>query len=110
MNHKTRWTVVAVVATAAVASGVGIAVASSGGSDGVLSGATRERAVQAALDHTGGGTAVQAENGDAGNAYEVEVRLDNGQVVDVSLDTNFNVTGQEQDDDGSSGTDTGGDG
>jgi hypothetical protein len=35
-----------------------------------------------------------------GAAYGVEVRLDDGRQVEVNLDADFNVIGQEADDDG----------
>ena len=37
--------------------------------------------------------------GDDGAAYSVEVRFDNGTQVEVKLDSEFNVIGQENDDD-----------
>ena len=42
----------------------------------------------------------EAETGDDGAAYEVEVRLPNGGQVEVRLDENFAVLGQSEDDDG----------
>ncbi len=59
-----------------------------------------EQASEAALAHTGGGTVIETEVGDEGAAYGVEIRLDDGSVVEVNLDENFAVTGQEVDDDG----------
>jgi len=38
--------------------------------------------------------------GDDGAAYGVEVRRDDGSVVEVSLDANFHVIGNSADDDG----------
>ena len=43
---------------------------------------------------------MQAEVGDDGVAFDVEIRLADGSVVEVGLDAGFNVTGQEGDDDG----------
>jgi uncharacterized membrane protein YkoI len=43
----------------------------------------------------------ETEAGDDGAAYGVEVRLDDGRVVEVRLDANFHVLGQEADDGGS---------
>ncbi len=65
-----------------------------------MSGTNLERATQAALEHTGGGTVVETEVGDDGAAYGVEVQLDDGSVVKVQLDENFQVTGDGADDDG----------
>ena len=92
---------IALVLALAAASG-GIAIASGVGRDDdkPLSGATLERATDAALAHTGGGTVTETELGDDGSAYSVEVRLANGDQVEVNLDENFEVIGQEGDDDG----------
>jgi uncharacterized membrane protein YkoI len=88
-----------VVAVLAVAGG-GVAWATGAGDDDKpLTGSARERAIAAALAHTKGGTVTETETGDDGAAYGVEVRLDNGRQVEVELDENFNVIGQEQDDD-----------
>lgn len=53
----------------------------------------------AALEHTGGGTVLEAEAeaGDDGAAYGVEIRLDGGSVVGVVLDENFHVVGESED-------------
>ena len=47
----------------------------------------------------------ETEAGDDGAAYGVEVRLDDGRVVEVRLDADFQVLGHEADDDGSNGQD-----
>jgi hypothetical protein len=87
------------VAVLALAGG-GVAWATgAGGDDKPLSGAARERAIEAALAYTKGGTVTETETGDDGAAYGVEVRLSNGRQVEVELDENFNVIGQERDDD-----------
>ncbi|HKA68750.1 MAG TPA: hypothetical protein VKG85_06480 [Actinomycetes bacterium] len=69
--------------------------------DRPLTGSTLERASQAAIDHTGGGTVIETEAGDDGAAYGVEVRLPDGRVVEVALDASFHVIGSTGDDDGS---------
>jgi uncharacterized membrane protein YkoI len=90
--------------------GGGIAWATGVGDDEQpLTGATRDRAVAAALRHTGGGTVTETESGDDGAAYGVEVRLADGTEVEVSLDEHFNVLGEERDDDGARGEDESGD-
>ena len=84
MQRRTRW-----IATAglAVAMAGGIAAAAAGGdTDQELTGATRDRAVAAALAATGGGTVLETEAGDDGAAYGVEVRLADGRQVEVNLD------------------------
>jgi uncharacterized membrane protein YkoI len=97
MQRRTRW-----IATAglAVAMAGGIAAAAAGGdTDQELTGATRDRAVAAALAATGGGTVLETEAGDDGAAYGVEVRLADGRQVEVNLDESFRVVGQEPDED-----------
>ena len=42
----------------------------------------------------------ETETGDDGAAYSVEVELADGSQVEVNLDENFDVIGQESDDDG----------
>jgi hypothetical protein len=83
----------------AVAGG-GVAWATGAGDDDKpLTGSAREKAVAAALAHTGGGTVTETERGDDGAAYGVEIRLDDGRQVEVVLDENFKVIGEERDDD-----------
>ena len=78
----------------------GIAIAAGGGNEKPLTGSTLDQARAAALEHTGGGTVTETETGDDGAAYGVEIRLDDGSQVEVNLDENFNVIGQDVDDDG----------
>ena len=106
MNRKTKWIATATVALMTAGVGTGIAVASGdpgddGGtdSDTPLQGPDLDKASAAALAHTGGGTVVETEAGDDGAAYGVEIRLDDGTVVEIHLDAEFKVTGQETDDD-----------
>ena len=87
----------AAVLIAGAAAGVSVAT---GGDDRPLEGADLERATDAALAHTGGGSVIESEVGDGGAAYEVEVRLDDGRVVEVQLDEAFRTLGDEADDDG----------
>lgn len=90
----------AVVLGAAVVAGVGGVAVANDGDDQELTGETRERAVAAALEHTGGeGTVTETEIGDDGAAYEVEIRLDDGSQIEVQLNEDFEVTGSEEDDD-----------
>jgi hypothetical protein len=94
------------VAAAATLAGGGIAWATGvGDDDQPLTGSSRDRAVAAALRHTGGGTVTETELGDDGAAYSVEVRLANGTQVEVNLDGQFHVLGQERDDDGAADED-----
>jgi uncharacterized membrane protein YkoI len=96
MNRKLA--LVAVLIAAVLTAGLAIA-AGGGDDDQPLTGSTRDRAVNAALDHTGGGTVLESEAGDDGAAYGVEIRLEDGSQVEVELDEDFNVIGQEADDD-----------
>lgn len=101
-NRKRLYIVAGLVAILAViGGGTGIAIGTGvGDDDQPLTGTALDKATSAALDHTGGGTVTETEVGDDGAAYGVEVRLDDGSQVEVNLDENFNVIGQEADDDG----------
>jgi uncharacterized membrane protein YkoI len=96
---RKRWLGAAALAIVIAAAGAGIAVATGGDDDQPLTGETYERAIAAALEHTGGGTVTETEAGDDGAAYGVEVRLADGRQVEVNLDEDFKVIGQEEDDD-----------
>jgi hypothetical protein len=99
MTRKLALIAVAVLVVAAVSAGIAIA-SGAGSGEAPLQGNDLERATQAALAHTGGGTVTETEAGDDGAAYSVEVRLADGSQVEVNLDENFDVIGEEQDDDG----------
>ena len=73
-------------------------LAACGGSDGEE---TERAAPPPTLTEISTTTVVETETGDDGAAYGVEVRLDDGSVVEVNLDASFQVIGQEADDDGS---------
>ncbi|MFC5994864.1 PepSY domain-containing protein [Pseudonocardia hispaniensis] len=108
----------ALAAAAAVAVGAGAAAALPGATPGAaavsvaaaqdtdgpetpdvpLTGSDLERATKAALAHTGGGTVTETETGDDAAAYGVEIRTPDGRHVEVNLDRDFAVTGQEADD------------
>ena len=89
-----------VVVLAAVAGGGAAWATAGGGDDTPLTGSTLDKASAAALAQTGGGRVTEAEAGDEGAAYSVEVRRSDGSTVEVSLDEHFNVTSQESDEDG----------
>ena len=99
MRRSTRWIVGTGLAVAIAGGLVAAAAATDGDNDQELTGATRDRAVAAALAATGGGTVVETEAGDDGAAYGVEVRLDDGRQVEVNLDESFKVVNQEPDED-----------
>ncbi|HEV8572529.1 MAG TPA: hypothetical protein VGR49_05720 [Actinomycetota bacterium] len=98
MDRRTGWILSGSLALALIAGGTAFALARGAGDDEPLIGSALQRATAAALQHTGGGTVIETEVGDDGAAYGVEIRLDDGSVVEVSLDENFQVIGDETDD------------
>lgn len=105
-----RKLIVAVVAVLALlGTGTGVVLASGGDDDKPLVGTALDQATSAALQDVGGGTVVETEVGDDGAAYGVEIRKDDGSVVEVNLDENFKVTGAEPDEDGPTDSDGAGD-
>lgn len=101
MNRRKKWIAGAAFAAVVIAAGSGIVAATGGNdSDAPLTGTALDKAAAAALAHTGGGTVVETEVGDDGAVYGVEVRLDDGRTVEVSLDEAFKVIGSVGDDDG----------
>jgi hypothetical protein len=107
MDRSKRLVIVGGV-VAALAVGAG-AVWAGSSDDKPLQGNLYKRATEAALEHVGGGTVIETEVGDDGAAYGVEIRTDDGSVVEVNLDENFEVIGEEQDDDGPNDTEDPGD-
>lgn len=100
MDRRSRLVASGVLVLAAVGGGAGVVLANSS-DEARLTGSTMDRAVEAALAETGGGTVLETEVGDDGAAYGVEIRLADGRVVEVALDADFVVIGSEADDDGS---------
>ena len=75
----------------------GVVWASTANAD--LNGSERDRVSSAAVDAVGGGTVIDAETSDdRREAYDVEVRKDDGTEVDVSLDKDLKVVNQDRDD------------
>ena len=103
MKHRSKILAVGATALALAAGGAGVAAATGGGEDAAegpdvaIGDAALDQASAAALAHTGGGTVSDTEVGDEESYYEVEVTLDNGNQVDVQLDENFKVVGDEAD-------------
>jgi uncharacterized membrane protein YkoI len=98
----TKLAVAAASGVATAAASIGIAVANAGDDDETerpISGDALQKASDAALEHTGGGSVTGTEVGDEESLYEVEVTLDDGRQVDVQLDESFAVVGTEGDDD-----------
>ena len=102
-GKKKLWIIVAAVLAVGVigdGTGVGIAVAKGGGDDDQpITGSALAECTAAALAGHPGGTVTETEVGDDGAAYGVEIRLDDGSEVEVNLDENCEVIGQEDDDD-----------
>jgi uncharacterized membrane protein YkoI len=99
MNKRTKIAVAVAAGLAVAAGGAGAAVAAGGGDDSEepITGSALDRASAAALEHTGGGEVTETEVGDEESLYEVEVRLEDGTSVDVQLDEDFRVVGDERD-------------
>jgi hypothetical protein len=99
MNTRRKVVIAACSAVAVVAIGAGVAVASGVADDdeAPITGSDLDRATAAALAHTGEGRVTETEVGDEDSYYEVEVTLDDGSQVDVQLDEDFNVVGDEAD-------------
>ena len=100
MDRKRKLIVGSALALVVLAAGTTIAIATAGDDDQPLTGSALNKATAAALAHTGGGTVIESEAGDDGAAFGVEVRLDDGSVVEVALDANFQVVGDSVDDEG----------
>lgn len=84
---------IGIVALAGAGTGIAVAAGDGGSGDGdaPITGTALDRATAAALAETGGGAVTETEQGDEESAYQVEVTLDNGHVVDVNLDGDFHV-------------------
>ena len=99
MKARTKALIAAAV-LAAGGIGAGVAMAGSDddaaeGPDTPITGTDLDRASRVALDHVGEGTVTETEEGDEESYYEVEVTKDDGDQVDVQLDRDFNVVGDE---------------
>ncbi len=100
--------IAAAVAMLVALGGAGIAYANGGAdSEERLTGPDAQKAKSAAIAAVGGGTLTEVERDDgddgygtSGGVYEVEVTRDDGSQVEVHLDGDYNVVGQEADEDG----------
>jgi uncharacterized membrane protein YkoI len=103
--------IAAAVAMLLALGAAGIAYANGGDSEEQVTGPDAQKAKSAAITAVGGGTLteVEREDGDDGygtsGVYEVEVTRDDGSQVEVHLDGDYNVVGQEADEDGSNDED-----
>jgi uncharacterized membrane protein YkoI len=100
MNKRTKFLIVGASALAIGAGGAGVAAATGGGDDSEkpISRSALDRASEAALQATGGGSVTATEVGDEESYYEVEITRGDGSQTDVQLDRQFNVVGQAADD------------
>jgi uncharacterized membrane protein YkoI len=87
--------------------GAGIAYASGDDSEEQLTGPDAQKARSAAVAAVGGGTVTEVERDDSNGTgvFEVEVKGDDGSQVEVHLDGDLMVVGQEADEDGSNDED-----
>jgi hypothetical protein len=94
--------IAAAVAMLLALGGVGIAYANGGDSEEQVTGPDAEKAKSAAIAAVGGGTVTEVERDDGygTGVFEVEVKREDGSQVEVHLDGELNVVGQEADEDG----------
>jgi uncharacterized membrane protein YkoI len=106
INVKTL-VIAAAVAMLLALGGAGIAYANGGDSEEQVTGPDAEKAKSAAIAAVGGGTVTEVErdDGNATGGFEVEVKRDDGSQVEVHLDSDLNVVGQEADEDGPNDSD-----
>jgi uncharacterized membrane protein YkoI len=94
--------IAAAVAMLLALGGTGIAYATGGDSEEQVTGPDAEKAKSAAIAAVGGGTVTEVERDDGTGTgfFEVEVTRDDGSQVEVHLDSDLNVVGQQADEDG----------
>ncbi len=98
MSKRNKYLIVGGAAVAIAAGGAGVAAATGGDdSEAPITGSALAKAEAAALEHTGSGGVTETEIGDEESLYEVEVALDDGGAVDVQLNRDFEVVGDETD-------------
>jgi uncharacterized membrane protein YkoI len=104
MRRRTKALIAGGAVAAVVLGGATYAVAGGADDDATdtpITGSALDKASAAALEHTGEGRVTETEVGDEESYYEVEVTLDDGSQIDVQLDKQFNVVGDESDNDSS---------
>jgi uncharacterized membrane protein YkoI len=108
INVRTLVIAVAVAVLVALG-GAGIAYAAGGNSEEEVTGPDAQKAESAAIAAVGGGivTEVERDDGDGTGVFEVEVKRDDGTQVEVHLDSDLKVVGQQADEDGPSDNDDG---
>lgn len=94
---RSKRVIVPAIATVAVLAVGGTVWTATASND--VRGGERDRVGAAAIRAVGGGTVIEVETSDdRGEAYEVEVRLDDGSDMDVALDHELEVVSREADD------------
>ena len=105
INVKTL-VIAAAVAMLLALGAAGIAYANGGDSEEQVTGPEADKAKSAVIAAVGGGTVTEVERDDGDDGYgtsgfyEVEVTRDGGSQLEVHLDGDYNVVGQEADEDG----------
>jgi hypothetical protein len=102
INVRTLVIAAAVVAMLLALGGAGIAYANGGDSEEQVTGPEAEKAKNAAIAAVGDGTVTEVErdDGNSTGAFEVEVTREDGSQLEVHLDGDYNVVGQQADEDG----------
>jgi uncharacterized membrane protein YkoI len=102
MTNKVKRSLIAGTVIAVLAGGGAAIAGAAGGDDDAtekpVTGQALDRASAAALEHTGGGSVTGSEAEDEEGAYEIEVTRDDGSQVDVHLNSDFQVIGDEDED------------
>ena len=107
INVKTL-VIAAAVAMLLALGAAGIAYANGGDSEEQVTSPEADKAKSAAIAAVGGGTVTEVERDDGygtSGVYEVEVTRDDGTQVEVHLDGDYDVLGQEADEAGSNDED-----
>jgi uncharacterized membrane protein YkoI len=102
INVKTL-VIAAAVAMLLALGAAGIAYANGTDSEEQVTSPEADKAKSAAIAAVGGGTVTEVERDDGygtSGVYEVEVTRDGGNQLEVHLDGDYNVVGQEADEDG----------
>ena len=102
INVRTLVIAAAVVAMLVALGGAGIAYANGGDSEEQVTSPEAQKAKSAAIAEVGGGTVTEVErdDGNGTGAFEVEVTREDGSQLEVHLDGDYNVVGQQADEDG----------
>ena len=102
INVRTLVIAAAVVAMLVALGAAGVAYANGGVSEEQVTSPEADKAKSAATSAVGGGTVTEVERDDGMGAggFEVEVARDDGSQLEVHLDGDYNVVGQQADEDG----------